>query len=166
MASQDDMKKIKIEPSSPSKGVTIVISSDPPTPSHIDCSQETEKTIKKEHDYEIFRSNTPGDFEDKDRAHADALERFLVHCNVPLNDETTRMILDRANVKSWTDLIPSHQFTESSLTTRGMHPALASHLVSEAMDRVNDLKQENDKLQDVDSVESNESSPPPPSPEF
>ncbi|EGF97112.1 uncharacterized protein MELLADRAFT_79854 [Melampsora larici-populina 98AG31] len=164
--SQECKIQIKKEPGSPSKRLTIVISSDPPSPSLFESSQEIQKDIPKDTGYEIFRSNTPGTSEDPHRAHAEALERFLVHCNVPPNDETTRMILERANVKSWTDLIPSHQFTESSLTTRGMHPALASHLVNEAMDRVKELNKDIDELEEQESVESNESTPRPPSPEF
>ncbi|EGF96889.1 uncharacterized protein MELLADRAFT_79879 [Melampsora larici-populina 98AG31] len=134
--SQECKVKIKTKPGLPSKGITIVISSDPPSPSHIDSSQDTKKGNETQGDYEIYRSNTPGDSEGQDRAHAEALERFLIDCNVPPKDETTRMILERA----------------------------ALHLVSEAMDRVNELKKETDELQDEDSGDSISSRPQ--SPEF
>ncbi|KAH9809335.1 hypothetical protein DFH28DRAFT_905468, partial [Melampsora americana] len=80
--------------------------------------------------------------------HAQGLENFLEHCNVPKDDKTTRMILKSAGVKSWTDLIPSVQFTETSLTSRGMQPPLATYLLSEAMERVNEIKDEIDMIEE------------------
>ncbi|KAH9822497.1 hypothetical protein DFH28DRAFT_881737, partial [Melampsora americana] len=76
---------------------------------------------------------------------------FLEHCNVPKDNKTTRNILKSTGVKSWTDLIPSVQFTENLLTSRGMHPPLATYLLSEAMDRVNEIKDEID-LQEEDEL--------------
>ncbi|EGG00703.1 uncharacterized protein MELLADRAFT_117976 [Melampsora larici-populina 98AG31] len=198
--SEDDQKKIKIEPGlpsavvkkesriEPSRSVTIVLSSDPPSPiikvephsparfgdskgmpielssdsswrDEIRSSQDEKNNagsdgVSLTQDVKIEPGETldlaPADSEDPVRAHAKALESFLHHCNVPKDDEMTRTILKRAGVKSWTDLIPSVQFTESSLTTRGMHPSLASYLLSEALERVNNLKEEIDSIQDED----------------
>ncbi|EGG04935.1 uncharacterized protein MELLADRAFT_88372 [Melampsora larici-populina 98AG31] len=153
------IKKEIVTPKPFSKGVPIVISSDPPSPSIF------ESLGNNQSDYGLAASPTPGDLKVKDSAveeavapisildhhepsqdpkatesaHAAALERFLDHCNVPKHDQTTRMILNNAGVQSWMDLIPSVQFTKTSLTARGMHPALASHLLSEALDRAHEL---------------------------
>ncbi|EGG07638.1 uncharacterized protein MELLADRAFT_105651 [Melampsora larici-populina 98AG31] len=160
---------IKKEPGSLTRhgsGITIDISSDrSSSPGHlVDLSHLVKKEVKPEPSKSSSISSFVGknlgssqhensnmDTEDRAHAHAAELERFLVYCNVPKDDETTRLILQRANVHSWTDLIPGIQMTESTLTTRGMHPCLASHLLSEAMDRMNGLKDDINDLPDEDS---------------
>ncbi|EGG12716.1 uncharacterized protein MELLADRAFT_51317 [Melampsora larici-populina 98AG31] len=121
----------------------IVLSSDPLLPDNIDTLQEHKEHIKKEP------------------------VMFLEHCNVPKEDKFTRAILKCAGVTSWTNLIPSVQFTEMSLTSCGMHPSLASFLLTEAMDQVNGLTEEIIELQDEEEDPKFMSTPPVPvSPEF
>ncbi|EGF99397.1 uncharacterized protein MELLADRAFT_94639 [Melampsora larici-populina 98AG31] len=165
----DVTKKIKYEPGSPSKknmskAITIHLSSDPPSAKKFEVKQEPGVPI-------VISSDPPskGQFKSSQisfYAHAEALEHFLDHCNVPHNDNTTRMILKSAGVNSWTDLIPSVQFTKTSLTARGMHPDLAAHLLSEAMERVNVLKGEDKHVPDEESPELHSDTNRPPSPEF
>ncbi|KAH9811218.1 hypothetical protein DFH28DRAFT_1085053 [Melampsora americana] len=64
--------------------------------------------------------------------HSEAMERFLADCDVPNEDFKTRSILRDAGIISWTDLIPSLQMTESTLTSKGIERSIASCLMHHA----------------------------------
>ncbi|KAH9820331.1 hypothetical protein DFH28DRAFT_666766 [Melampsora americana] len=144
---------IKLETSSPprvAKGNSIVIYSDSPSP-EIKIEPRSPKPLFGHGETIIISSEPPTSDSEKDDfecPHAQALESFLEHCNVAKDDKTTRKILKSAGVKSWTDLIPSVQFTENTLTSRGMNPPLATYLLSEAMERVNEIKDKIDLLEE------------------
>ncbi|KAH9822685.1 hypothetical protein DFH28DRAFT_1119698 [Melampsora americana] len=66
--------------------------------------------------------------------HSSLLEGFLAQCDISKDDIETRDILRKANVSSWTDLIPSVQMTSNVLTRLGMKFDLAKHLIDSAQD--------------------------------
>ncbi|EGG00638.1 uncharacterized protein MELLADRAFT_67693 [Melampsora larici-populina 98AG31] len=64
--------------------------------------------------------------------HSTLLDDFLSACEVPRNDLATRKILRKANVVSWTDLVPSVQMTANVLTGHGMPFYMAQRLLTSA----------------------------------
>ncbi|KAH9811965.1 hypothetical protein DFH28DRAFT_1223487 [Melampsora americana] len=60
------------------------------------------------------------------------LEKFLIDCDIPPDDSRTRLLLTEAGIESWTDLIPSLQTTESTLTSCGIDRQVANRLMEEA----------------------------------
>ncbi|EGF98143.1 uncharacterized protein MELLADRAFT_69535 [Melampsora larici-populina 98AG31] len=64
--------------------------------------------------------------------HATLLDDFLFECDVARNDLATRAILRKAQVTSWTDLVPSMQMTANVLTGHGMPFNLALRLINAA----------------------------------
>ncbi|KAH9808120.1 hypothetical protein DFH28DRAFT_1198081 [Melampsora americana] len=67
--------------------------------------------------------------------HTITMELFLTDCNIPSEDSKTRTLLKDAGIISWTDLIPSVQMTESTLTSKGLNRQLASRLMDAAKAR-------------------------------
>ncbi|EGG09864.1 uncharacterized protein MELLADRAFT_95375 [Melampsora larici-populina 98AG31] len=82
-------------------------------------------------------SNVSIEIENPSTSHSVALELFLVDCEIASDDDATRTFLRDAGIKSWTDLIPSLQLTESTLTAKGMDRQIANRLMSEAQARFN-----------------------------
>ncbi|KAH9809276.1 hypothetical protein DFH28DRAFT_1111851 [Melampsora americana] len=72
--------------------------------------------------------------------HAVELENFLLECDIPHEDSKTRKLLQEAGISSWTDLIPSVQLTESTLTSYGIDCHIANRLMEEAQLRYWDCK--------------------------
>ncbi|KAH9808565.1 hypothetical protein DFH28DRAFT_908529 [Melampsora americana] len=68
-------------------------------------------------------------------SHTVAMEMFLADCELPYEDVKTREILKEAGIISWTDLIPSIQMTESTLTSKGIDREIASRLMTHAKAR-------------------------------
>ncbi|EGG08050.1 uncharacterized protein MELLADRAFT_85214 [Melampsora larici-populina 98AG31] len=62
-------------------------------------------------------------------------ELFLADCNVVFDDVNTRTLLREAGILAWTDLIPSVQLTETSLTSKGIDRQIANLLMAEAQAR-------------------------------
>ncbi|KAH9806825.1 hypothetical protein DFH28DRAFT_1160405 [Melampsora americana] len=67
--------------------------------------------------------------------HSVAMEMFLANCELPYEDHRTRRILKDSGFISWTDLIPSVQLTESTLTSKGINRQIAARLMHEAKAR-------------------------------
>ncbi|EGG10325.1 uncharacterized protein MELLADRAFT_60567 [Melampsora larici-populina 98AG31] len=64
--------------------------------------------------------------------HATLLDDFLLEWNLPHNNLSTRAILRKAQVSSWTNLVPSMQMTANVLTGHGMPFKLALWLIEAA----------------------------------
>ncbi|KAH9817624.1 hypothetical protein DFH28DRAFT_1081239 [Melampsora americana] len=64
--------------------------------------------------------------------HATLLEDFLGECDIPVDNQATRVALGKAKVGSWTELIPSQQMTANVLTTAGMSFEVAKRLINAA----------------------------------
>ncbi|KAH9806946.1 hypothetical protein DFH28DRAFT_1090416 [Melampsora americana] len=73
-------------------------------------------------------------------SHSGELEAFLLDCNIPPEDTKTRALLTEAGILLWTDLIPSVQLTETTLTSKGIHRQIASRLTEAAQARYWDCK--------------------------
>ncbi|KAH9813961.1 hypothetical protein DFH28DRAFT_1083356 [Melampsora americana] len=86
-------------------------------PSDVDESEED----KSDSDVEIPTSQ-----------HSIQMEFFLADCNIPYEDKETCQLLKAAGIISWTNLIPSIQMTESTLTPKGINCQIASRLMDEA----------------------------------
>ncbi|EGG10770.1 uncharacterized protein MELLADRAFT_103102 [Melampsora larici-populina 98AG31] len=110
-------KKVKLEESSgmtPGKSISLL----------------TDEEVPKS---EPYVSNSDVEFV---VTHATLLDDFLLECDVPRTDLATRSVLRKAQVTSWTDLIPSVQMTANVLTGHGMPFQLASRLI-EAVEEAN-----------------------------
>ncbi|KAH9811315.1 hypothetical protein DFH28DRAFT_1182094 [Melampsora americana] len=79
--------------------------------------------------------SSEGDLEIPTSQHSVAMEMFLADCELPYEDLETCRILKEAGFISWTDLIPSVQLTESTLTTKGIDRQIAARLMQEAKAR-------------------------------
>ncbi|KAH9807222.1 hypothetical protein DFH28DRAFT_1074387 [Melampsora americana] len=80
------------------------------------------------------------DHEISSSGHAVELENFLLKCDIPHEDSKTRKLLQEAGISSWTDLIPSVQLMESTLTSYGIDCHIANRLMEEAQLRYWDCK--------------------------
>ncbi|EGG09991.1 uncharacterized protein MELLADRAFT_95142 [Melampsora larici-populina 98AG31] len=67
-------------------------------------------------------------------SHTVQFELFLANCKISLDNVKTQTLLREAGFVSWTDLIPSVQLTESTLTFKGIDWQIANHLMSKAQD--------------------------------
>ncbi|KAH9815023.1 hypothetical protein DFH28DRAFT_1166735 [Melampsora americana] len=67
--------------------------------------------------------------------HSVEMELFLVGCKILYEDDPTCSILKEAGFISWTDLLPSVQMTETTLTCKGIDCQIASRLMEEAKAR-------------------------------
>ncbi|EGG08447.1 uncharacterized protein MELLADRAFT_84625 [Melampsora larici-populina 98AG31] len=70
----------------------------------------------------------------------ESLELFLADCEIAMDDKKTRTVLKEAGIKSWTDLIPSLQLTEATLTEKGLERQIANRLLTEAQARFSKCK--------------------------
>ncbi|EGG01476.1 uncharacterized protein MELLADRAFT_92144 [Melampsora larici-populina 98AG31] len=75
------------------------------------------------------------DVENPSTAHSVQMELFLADCNIDFQDEQTRKLLREAGILSWTDLIPSLQLTEATLTSKGIDRQIAHRLMTAAQAR-------------------------------
>ncbi|KAH9812075.1 hypothetical protein DFH28DRAFT_1084588 [Melampsora americana] len=99
-----------------------------------DFSNETTRGHPIELD-DTDENASESDIEIPTSQHSVQMEFFLADCKVPYEDEQTRRLLKEAGIISWTDLIPSVQMTESTLTTKGIDRQIASRLMAEAKAR-------------------------------
>ncbi|KAH9818027.1 hypothetical protein DFH28DRAFT_1094290 [Melampsora americana] len=136
--------KIKEEPKSPSRFSASQGTSASVTPAHQD------KKVKLEHvsgltpgqTISLLTSDDPPEGSvygtDSDvevvTNHSTLLDDFLTQCDIPKEDDKTRAILRKANVASWTDLIPSVQMTANVLTQHGMEFDMATYLIDAAQE--------------------------------
>ncbi|KAH9808440.1 hypothetical protein DFH28DRAFT_1087823 [Melampsora americana] len=124
MDAKPDLKKIKVE-EEPKNSINdpIYISSDFESDWESD-SESSGISIKKEH---------------PSTSHAAEMDSFLAECDINEDDQKTRTLLKEAGIKSWTDLIPSLQLTESALVDKGIHRQLANRLMTEAQNRFSNV---------------------------
>lgn len=73
--------------------------------------------------------------ENPSTSHSVEMELFLADCDIDLEDQITRSLLKEAGIKSWTDLIPSLQLTESTLVSKGIDRQIANRLMTKAQTR-------------------------------
>ncbi|EGG04118.1 uncharacterized protein MELLADRAFT_89663 [Melampsora larici-populina 98AG31] len=127
----DDEVKIKQEPKSPSgsKRNLEATSSLSSLSFNKKIKQESssgftsEKVISLLTSDDVIPETVFGDSDsdgESEVTHSTLLEEFLAACNIPGDDQATRTILRKANVLSWTDLVPSVQMTTNVLTGHGM----------------------------------------------
>ncbi|EGF98396.1 uncharacterized protein MELLADRAFT_95720 [Melampsora larici-populina 98AG31] len=120
-----DIKKIKVEPQAKN---TIQ------NPIYISSEYESDwntESVSSSHSIEI---------ENPSASHSVELELFLADCEIAMDDEKTRTVLKEAGIKSWTDLIPSLQLTEATLTKKGLERQIANRLLTEAQARFSKCK--------------------------
>ncbi|KAH9807214.1 hypothetical protein DFH28DRAFT_1151488 [Melampsora americana] len=127
----------------------IKLSSDPQTPiDDSDFGQSEKGEISDTDDIALDDSNidpahfkysnnelSKGDLVIPTLHHSVAMEMFLADCELPYEDHHTRRILKESGFISWTDLIPSVQLTESTLTSKGINRQIAARLMHEAKAR-------------------------------
>ncbi|EGG07060.1 uncharacterized protein MELLADRAFT_85961 [Melampsora larici-populina 98AG31] len=119
-----DLKKIKGEeqPKGSSKE-PIYVSSD----------------FKSDWESESASSSISLEINNPSTSHSIEMELFLADCDIKFEDERTRKLLKEGGIKSWTDLIPSVQLTESTLTSMGIDRQIANRLMTEAQARYSKL---------------------------
>ncbi|KAH9809129.1 hypothetical protein DFH28DRAFT_1086852 [Melampsora americana] len=119
-----DLKKIKVE-GQPNNSINepIVVSSD----SESDWESESDGI------------GSSIEIENPSTSHSVEMEFFLSKCDIKVGDHGTRKLLKEAGIKSWTDLIPSLQLTESTLVTKGIDRQIANRLMTEAQARFSKL---------------------------